>query len=296
MEQTMSNYEQARQDYRLVEQALHYLEAHYLEQPNLKEIAAHLHLSEYHFQKLFTRWAGISPKRFLQYLSKEQAKKLIAESASLLEAAYESGLSSPGRLHDLFITTEAVTPGEYRKQGQGLEIVYGFHPTPFGECLLGGTSRGVCDLIFVEGDDRRSALEALRRRWGRARLRPDERQTASLVEQIFKPLAGGGQGSLALYLKGTNFQIKVWEALLRIPPGSLASYEQIAVLIGQPRAARAVGSAIAANPLPVLIPCHRVIRKLGEFGGYRYGVARKKALLGREMAYAGEYASWEAPA
>jgi len=296
MEQTMSNYEQARQDYRLVEQALHYLEAHYLEQPNLKEIAAHLHLSEYHFQKLFTRWAGISPKRFLQYLSKEQAKKLIAESASLLEAAYESGLSSPGRLHDLFITTEAVTPGEYRKQGQGLEIVYGFHPTPFGECLLGVTSRGVCDLIFVEGDDRRSALEALRRRWGRARLRPDERQTASLVEQIFKPLAGGGQGSLALYLKGTNFQIKVWEALLRIPPGSLASYEQIAVLIGQPRAARAVGSAIAANPLPVLIPCHRVIRKLGEFGGYRYGVARKKALLGREMAYAGEYASWEAPA
>ncbi|HLA97906.1 MAG TPA: methylated-DNA--[protein]-cysteine S-methyltransferase [Anaerolineales bacterium] len=295
MEQTMSNYEQAHQDYRLVEQALHYLEDHYLEQPSLKEIAGHLHLSEYHFQKLFTRWAGISPKRFLQYLSKEHAKRLMAESASLLEAAYESGLSSPGRLHDLFITTEAVTPGEYRKQGEGLEIVYGIHPTPFGECLLAATSRGVTDLIFVEGDDRWSALEALRRRWGRAGLRQDDEQTSWLVEQIFKPLSGGGQGSLALHLKGTNFQIKVWEALLRVPPGSLVSYEQIAALIGQPRAARAVGSAIAANPLPVLIPCHRVIRKLGEFGGYRYGVARKKALLGREMAYAGEYASWGAP-
>ncbi|HSF81790.1 MAG TPA: methylated-DNA--[protein]-cysteine S-methyltransferase [Anaerolineales bacterium] len=296
----MTNYEQAAQDYQRVEQALYYLEANYLEQPGLKEVADHLHLSEYHFQKLFTRWAGISPKRFLQYLSKEHAKQLMAESASLLEAAYATGLSGPGRLHDLFITTEAVTPGEYRSRGAGLEIAYGFHPSPFGECLLAATSRGVCNLIFVEGGDRAAALADLRRRWGQASLVQRAVQTTSLVEQIFQPLAGGGQGSLALHLQGTNFQIKVWEALLRIPAGAVASYEQIAALIGRPRSARAVSNAIADNPLPVLIPCHRVIRKMGEFGGYRYGTARKKALLGREMASreapAGQYLSLGAAA
>ena len=292
MEKTILNYQQAAQDYRLVEQALNYLEANYLAQPGLKEIADHLHLSEFHFQKLFTRWAGISPKRFLQYLSKEHAKALIAESASMLEAAYATGLSGPGRLHDLFISAEAVTPGEYRSHGEGLEIAYGFHPTPFGECLLAATPRGVCDLIFVEDEERRAALDALRRRWGQANLVQKQAQTASLVEQIFKPLAGGEPGALALHLKGTNFQLKVWEALLRIPPGAVASYEQIAAMIHQPQSARAVGGAIAANPLPVLIPCHRVIRKLGEFGGYRYGLARKKALLGWEMASARERIAW----
>lgn len=289
MERTMINYEQAAQDYKRIEKALYYLETHYLEQPSLKEIAAHLHLSEFHFQKLFTRWAGISPKRFMQYLSKEHAKQLMSESTSVLEAAYETGLSGPGRLHDLFIITEAVTPGEFRSRGEGLEIAYGFHPTPFGECLLAATDRGVCHLIFVDDGDREAALQALRRRWVRASLNQSQEQTASLVEQIFKPLQGGGQGSLALHLQGTNFQIKVWEALLRIPAGAVASYEQIATLIGQPRAARAVSNAIADNPLPVLIPCHRVIRKMGEFGGYRYGTARKKALLGREMAGAAAY-------
>jgi len=296
MEKTMTNYAQAAQDYELIEQALYFLEANYLEQPSLKEIADHLHLSEFHFQKLFTRWAGISPKRFLQYLSKEHAKQLMAASASVLEAAYETGLSGPGRLHDLFITTEAVTPGEFRSLGEGLEIAYGFHSTPFGECLLAATSRGVCHLIFVEDRDRQAAVETLRRKWGRARLVQRQEDTASLVEQIFKPLEAGEPGSLALHLQGTNFQIKVWEALLRIPAGSVASYEQIAALIGRPRAARAVSNAIANNPLPVLIPCHRVIRKMGEFGGYRYGTARKKALLGREMSGTVAYASLGAPA
>ncbi len=295
MERTMPAYKQAALDYALVEQALYFLEANYLEQPGLKEVAEHLHLSEFHFQKLFTRWAGISPKRFLQYLSKEHAKQLIAASASLLETSYESGLSGPGRLHDLFITTEAVTPGEFRSRGEGLEIAYGFHPTPFGECLLGATSRGVCNLSFVADEDRGSALEDLRRRWGQARLTQVEVQTAPLVEQIFKPLAGGQPGSLALHLKGTNFQIKVWEALLSIPAGTLASYEQIAALIGRPQSARAVGNAIGDNPLPVLIPCHRVIRKMGEFGGYRYGTARKQALLGWEMAHHAAYTSQGAP-
>jgi AraC family transcriptional regulator of adaptative response/methylated-DNA-[protein]-cysteine methyltransferase len=268
------------EDYQRVAQAIAYIEAHAGAQPTLEEVAASVGLSEYHFQRLFSRWAGISPKRFLQFLTKENAKRLLPDQ-SVLDTAYAAGLSSPGRLHDLFVQAEAVTPGEYKTRGAGLEIAYGFHPTPYGESLLAVTSRGICFLAFVDGGDRDAALAELRRDWENAALTLDPASTGPYVAQIFSPAP---RPPLALHLRGTNFQLKVWEALLRIPPGRATSYEDLAVRIGQPRAARAVASALAHNPVAYLIPCHRVLRKSGDFGGYRYTPARKKAMLLRESA------------
>lgn len=281
-----TDFEQLSQDYRTVEKAIGYLEEHYQEQPDLKAAAESVHLSEYHFQRLFTRWVGISPKRFVQYLTKERAKRLLEESESVLETAYAAGLSGPGRLHDLLVTTEAVTPGDYKNQGEDLEIVYGFHPTPFGECLVALTDRGICGLMFVEEGGRQQALQGLQKRWEKAQLKEDPQRTGPVVEKVFTPLVRDQGKPLALHLRGTNFQIKVWEALLRIPSGTVVSYEDIAVAIGMPTAARAVSNAVASNPVPVIIPCHRVIRKMGALGGYRWGTARKKALLGWEAVMA----------
>jgi AraC family transcriptional regulator of adaptative response/methylated-DNA-[protein]-cysteine methyltransferase len=303
-QEPVSSIDSLCEDYYRIEQAIRYLEAHYRQQPSLAEIASAIGLSEYHFQRLFTHWAGISPKRFLQYLTKEHAKRLLDQSASLLETAYQSGLSGPGRLHDLFVTSEAVTPGEYKARGAGLEIRYGFHPSPFGECLLAMTERGICDLAFVDQGARPPALSELQSFWRQASFYEDPASTRPLVDQIFVGKLGIGRlvdwefvGShqstnlptyqytdLPLFLKATNFQLKVWEALLRIPAGQVVAYEDLAQMIEAPRAARAVGSAVASNPIPLLIPCHRVIRKAGEFGNYRYGSARKKAMLGWEMA------------
>jgi AraC family transcriptional regulator of adaptative response/methylated-DNA-[protein]-cysteine methyltransferase len=285
MEIQLNTYNQLAEDYRRIEQAICYLEEHFLEQPDLSAAASSIGLSEYHFQRLFTRWVGISPKRFLQFLTKEHAKDLLRRPVDLLEATYASGLSSPGRLHDLFVACEAVTPGEYKSHGAGLTIQYGFHQTPFGECLLARTPRGVCALAFVEPGGREQALMDLRVKWRHARLEENPAATAPLIGQIFQP-PDARAGNLNLLLNGTNFQIKVWEALLRIPSGSVVTYEDIALSIGMPKAARAVSNAVASNPVAVLIPCHRVIRKDGEFGGYHYGTARKKALLGWEMAQA----------
>ena len=285
MELPTTDFEQLSRDYQTVEKAITYLEDHVEEQPNLKDVAESVHLSEYHFQRLFSRWVGISPKRFLQYLTKERAKEMLGESVSVLEAAYAAGLSSPGRLHDLFVNCEAVTPGDYKSQGEDLEIAYGFHASPFGECLLALTGRGICDLIFVSEGNREEALKALKKRWARAALHEDPQRTGPVVAQVFDRLTGGEAKPLSLHLRGTNFQIKVWEALLNIPSGTVVSYEDIAVSIGMPSAARAVSNAVARNPIPVIIPCHRVIRKAGAYGGYRWGTARKKALLGWEAAY-----------
>ncbi len=215
--------------------------------------------------------AGISPKRFLQFLTKENAKALLAR-ASVLVTAYEAGLSSPSRLHDLFVQTEVVTPGEYKAGGAGVDIAYGFHPTPFGKCLLVLTARGICFLGFVERD-RASALEELRQNWPNAVLSESPAQTGIVVGKIFSPQPGS---TLSLHLNGTNFQIKVWEALLRLPPASVTTYQALAEQIGRPSAARAVGSAVARNPVAYLIPCHRVLRQIGEFGEFRYGSVHKK--------------------
>jgi AraC family transcriptional regulator of adaptative response/methylated-DNA-[protein]-cysteine methyltransferase len=282
----MINTTQLSDDYARVEQVIYYLEQNASRQPSLSEIADHVHLSEYHFQRLFRRWVGISPKRFLQFITKEHAKQLLAKSASILEAAYQVGLSSPGRLHDLFITWEAVTPGEYKLRGVGLTITYGFHPTPFGEILLGSTERGICNLSFVMPAGRSAALEVLHKYWPNASLVENTSVTQPMVAEIFGSSIYDADNPLHLYLSGSNFQLKVWEALLSIPSGSVVSYRDIAGYLGEPKASRAVGNALARNPVAVLIPCHRVIHSLGEFGNYHYGEPRKVALLGWEMAKA----------
>ena len=274
-----TNIKQLSDDYLCIEQAILYLENHYKDQPSLEDVAKNIGLSEYHFQRLFTRWAGVSPKRFLQFLTKENAKGLLDRSENLLDTTHQTGLSSLGRLHDLFVNTEGVSPGEYKSRGTGVIIRYGLHLTPFGKCLIATTDRGICHLGFVqtsEGD----AIDNLVANWKQAEMIEDYKSTAPLVEPIFD--LGYRGKSLNVHLRGTNFQLKVWEALLQIPAGAVTTYEGIASKIGKPKATRAVGTAIGHNPIAVLIPCHRVIRKVGEFGNYRYGVLRKKALLARE--------------
>ena len=280
MNDPLTDYRQLSEDYLRIEQAIRYLEEHFREQPNLDQVAASTGLSEYHFQRLFTRWAGVSPKRFLQYLTKEGAKELLDQSENLLDTTYQIGLSSLGRLHDLFVTTEAITPGEYKSRGVGLTIRYGIHPTPFGKCLIGMTERGICHLSFVQTGEG-NAIDALVSDWQEAKMLEDQRSTAPLVAPIFD-LRQREKASLYLHLKGTNFQLKVWEALLNIPVGAVTTYEHIARGVGSPKAMRAVGTAVGHNPIAVLIPCHRVIRKVGGFGNYRYGLPLKMALLGWE--------------
>jgi AraC family transcriptional regulator of adaptative response/methylated-DNA-[protein]-cysteine methyltransferase len=277
-----SNLQQLCEDYSLVEQALIYLKENSRRQPDLEEVARAVGLSEFHFQRMFARWAGISPKRFLQFVTREHARELLDGSQSVLHTTFEVGLSSPGRLHDLFVSTEAVTPGEYKSRGLGLTIRYGLHPSPFGTCLLGATSRGICHLAFVEGSET-AAIDEMTSRWMQATIVPDPAATSPFLAPIFR-LGPGFHPPLHVLLQGTNFQIQVWEALLRIPMGHVVTYEQIARGIGRPQAVRAVGNAVADNPVPVIIPCHRVIRKLGDFGQYRYGPTRKRALLGWELA------------
>ncbi len=282
MNTPVTDFHQLSEDYLRIEQAIEYLEKNANSQPELSEIAGAMGLSEYHFQRMFSRWAGISPKRFLQFLTKESAKDLLVKSENLLDTTYGVGLSSLGRLHDLFVTTEAVTPGQYKSGGAGLTIRYGLHDTPFGKALLGTTERGICHLGFV-GNSEGDAIDRLYADWQQAQMIEDYDATSTLVEPIFD-LSQRNRKPLHLHLRGTNFQLKVWEALLQIPPGAVISYQGLAEQAGRPRASRAVGTALGRNPIAVLIPCHRVIRKLGEFGNYRYGVVRKKALLGREAA------------
>ena len=285
---TLNDASELSQHYQLIEHAIEYIEANVQHQPELDEIASAVGLSEYHFQRLFTRWAGISPKRFMQYLTKEHAKELLARSENLLETTHQVGLSSLGRLHDLFINTEAVTPGEFKSHGEGVTIRYGLHATPYGKCLLGATERGICHLSFVQNSEGRS-IDNLEEAWKQARMIEDYSTTAPLAARIFDgPYSNPvPKTPLSLHLRGTNFQIKVWEALLNIPVGGVTTYGQIAMQIGHPNAMRAVGTAVGHNPVAVLVPCHRVIRKDGEFGNYRYGAARKMALLAKEFITSG---------
>lgn len=267
------------EDYSRIAHAIEYIDAHFLNQPSLEAVAAEVGLSEFHLQRLFKRWAGISPKRFLQFLTAEHAKHLLQESHNVLDATYESGLSSPGRLHDLMVTIHAMTPGEIKSQGAGLTLYYGIHPTPFGDAVLAVTERGICGLDFITTSED-AILNLIQAEWPLAELKASHEQTQPVLEQIFSM-----DRPLSLFLKGTNFQIKVWESLLKIPFGQFATYEAIATAIGQPTAARAVGSAIGSNPVAFLIPCHRVIRKTGAFGNYKWGLSRKKAIIGWEAAH-----------
>ncbi|MBU2513323.1 bifunctional helix-turn-helix domain-containing protein/methylated-DNA--[protein]-cysteine S-methyltransferase [bacterium] len=277
----MEMFQQAHADYQRIEKALQFLEDNFKEQPTLFEIAESVHLSEFHFQKLFGRWVGISPKRFLQYLTKEHAKKLLQQSKSLLDVTYDSGLSSPGRLHDLFVNCEAITPGEYKEKGKGMTIQFGFHLSPFGEFLLAISERGICNLSFVKAS-KAIMTDWLQTQWPLANLVKSEAETRHYVAKIFGSSPGQNPSPIHLFIKGTNFQLKVWEALLAVPFGLVVTYEDIARNIGSPKAVRAVGTAIGKNPIPFIIPCHRVIRKMGDFGNYGEGPIRKKVILGWE--------------
>lgn len=272
-------------EYSRIERAIHYLEDHAGMQPGLNEVAEQVGLSPYHFQRVFKKWTGISPKRYLQFLTVENAKKLLDRSAPVLETAYDVGLSGAGRLHDLFVSVETVTPGQYKSGGAGVQIRYGFHQTPFGRALFAITGNGITDLMFVGDDGEGNILVELRRKWRAAFIEEDETATGEVAGQIFGPNLQQGKGDgINLILRGTNFQIKVWLALLCIPEGSVVSYSDVAGSIGRPDAVRAVAGAVGSNPIAWLIPCHRVLRRSGELGGYRWGVTRKKIMLAKELA------------
>ncbi len=271
-------------DYQRIEKAIRFLEKRAFAQPSLEEAAAHVGLSAFHFQRLFKHWAGVSPKRFLQFLTVSHAKQMLLRSSSVLDAAYDAGLSSPGRLHDLFVVVEAVTPGEFKTAGAGVEITYGFHDTPFGVCLVAQTARGICALSFVAPEGKAQAVSELRASWPQAQLREDAEAGRAAVEKIFSSGFGCKDSPVRLLLCGTNLQLKVWEALLRIPEGAVVSYQALAQAVGRPQAVRAVANAVGRNPVACLIPCHRVLRSSGEIGGYRWDTVRKRAILGREMA------------
>lgn len=274
----MTNYER-------IERVIHYIERHRLEQPRLEALAKIAGLSKFHFHRLFSRWAGTTPKDFLKFLTSVHAKRLLLGSKDLLTVALETGLSGPGRLHDLMVTVEGVTPGEFKSKGAGLEIQCGFHETPFGLALIGSTPRGICHLEFLADKSRRSkALGNIRRRWANARISRSDSSAAAVAQRIFGRTKNG---NCRLLLAGTAFQIKVWEALIRIPPGEVSTYGRVAAAIGRPRASRAVGAAVGSNSIAYLIPCHRVIRSAGIVGDYRWGTARKRAMLAWESAQCG---------
>lgn len=278
--------------YRRIAQAIHFLHENRDEAPSLSDAAGAVDLSPHHFQRLFSRWVGVSPKRFLQHLTLEDARRLLRSGRSVLDATYELNLSGPSRLHDLFVTVDAMTPGEHKQGGAGLTIDAAEVPSPFGHCLLGVTERGVCWLSFSDrpGDD--DALGQLHGTWPSAEVHTDaaaRRRVGDVAETIFgdRLMAEGETPSINVLVHGTNFQLKVWEALLRIPTGRVVSYGDIARAVGKtPKASRAVGSAVGANPVSFLIPCHRVLRSVGAVSGYRWGPDRKRVILAWEGARA----------
>lgn len=273
-------------NYRRIEQAIVYLENNFQRQPELAEVAEKVHLSPFHFQRIFSEWAGISPKRFLQFLTVGYLKQKLSQSKNLLSAAEHAGLSSQSRVYDLFTTLEAVTPDEYKRSGAGIRIAYGLHETPFGICLIGVTERGICWLSFLNTDaDPQSEMELMKTHWFNSIFHHNQEVTLSFVKTIF----GLSQSvdtakKLHVFVKGTNFQLKVWEALLRIPLGEVTTYQTIATSINSPKAMQAVGSAVGSNHIAYLIPCHRVIRKDGILGEYRWNSIRKKSIIGWEMS------------
>lgn len=269
--------------YQQIARAIEYLIKHQAEQPGLTDLSRHLNLSEAHLQRVFSDWAGVSPKQFLQYLTKEHAKRVLREQP-VLASALDVGLSSGGRLHDLLITCEHVTPGEVRSRGKNLQIAFGCHDSPFGSCLLAQTPRGLCKLAFFDSVEAREHLiQELRQDWVNAEITENTELTRTSLAQIF-PAPEVRPAPLRLLLKGSPFQLQVWEALLKIPAGQLNSYQNIADAIGQPTATRAAASAIARNHIAWLIPCHRVIRSSGIINQYRWGATRKAAMIGWEMA------------
>ena len=274
----------SQSDFSRVAQAIRFLTGARREQPSLGQVAAEVGVSEFHFQRIFQKWAGISPKRFLQYLTLEEAKGLLLESRSVLEASLELGLSSPSRLHDLFVTIERMTPGQFKDQAQGLTLRWTVAETPFGPALMAALDGRLCGLSFLAGEDSAPALAELQERWPRAQFQLDPPALEPFAAALAARFQGGAPQPLALALKGTPFQLRVWEALLRIPEGRVLAYGDLARSVGDPGASRAVGTAIGQNPVAYLIPCHRVIQASGALGSYHWGAERKRAILALERA------------
>jgi AraC family transcriptional regulator of adaptative response/methylated-DNA-[protein]-cysteine methyltransferase len=274
-------------DYERIATVIRYLDQYHTEQPDLNALAQNVGLSPFHFHRLFSNWAGVTPKDFLQCLTLEHVKALLREGDSVLGTALSAGLSGPGRLHDLCVTIEAASPGEMKSGGAGLNIDYGFADTPFGEALIGETTRGLCHLSFVNGQGRNSARDLLASDWPNAKLHRSDRRAQELSANIFVHPATSEprkHSGLRAFVRGTPFQLRVWRALLRVPAGALTSYGRLAAVLNQPTAARAVGSAVGANPLAFIIPCHRVIRETGVLGNYHWDPIRKRAMVGWELA------------
>ncbi|MDX2126849.1 MAG: methylated-DNA--[protein]-cysteine S-methyltransferase [Aeromonas hydrophila] len=270
-------------DYARIADAIRFISSQVARQPTLDEIAAHVHLSPFHFQRLFSRWAGVTPKRYLQVLTLERAKALLQESRPLLEVADTLGLSSGSRLYDHFVQLEAVTPGEYKQRGAGLVIDHGVHDTPFGQAFVALTPRGVCNFSFFNDQAPQTPLSALAQSWPEAELREAPSRTQGVIHTMFDSSKAPDR-PISLHVSGTNFQISVWRALLQIPPAKVVSYAQVASAVGNPKAARAVGLAVGANPVALMIPCHRVIQQNGKLGGYHWGETRKQAIHAWEAA------------
>ncbi len=274
--------EQEYINYSRIAEAIEYIQQNYTEQPTLEEIAKKVYLSPFHFQKMFTDWAGVSPKKFLQFISVQRAKKILNNSKStLFETAYKTGLSGTGRLHDLFVKIEGMTPGEYKNKGENLTINYSFAESLFGQILVASTHKGICYMGF--SDDKQIAFSELEKRFPKASFIQQTDEIQQNVLQIYTQ-DWSKINKIKLHLKGTDFQLKVWEALLKIPSGNLATYGNIAKVIQKPKASRAVGTAIGNNPIAFLIPCHRIIQSTGMFGGYMWGTTRKTAVIGWEAA------------
>jgi len=265
-------------DFARIAKAIRYIDGHFREQPRLTAIASRAGLSEFHFNRLFRRWAGVTPKQYLAFVTGQEARGAIATQPSVLDAAYSVGLSGPGRLHDLIVTLDAVTPGELKALGSGITMHYGFTPTPFGDALLASTARGLCHLAFVDSREREKALEELRGRWRNAEFVRDDARAREFANRIWNS-QGGGDGELSLHVAGTNFQLKVWQALLDIGVRGHTTYSALAAAIGAEGSARAVSNAVGANPVGWLIPCHNVLRRDGSLGGYHWGEDRKRAIL-----------------
>src|SRR5205807_1585979 len=272
-------------DYERIANVIRFLDRHHTEQPDLNELAAAAALSPFHFHRLFSTWAGVTPKDFLQCLTLEHVKQLLLEGNNVFDAALNAGLSGPGRLHDLCVTLEAASPGEMKNGGVDMKIDYGFAETPFGEALIAETKRGICHLSFVDGYGRNSARDLLTSQWPNAKLNRADQRAEELSGKIFaQPRENQSRRPLRAFVRGTPFQLRVWRALLRVPTGSLTTYGRLSAAIGQPRAARAVGSAVGANPISFVIPCHRVIRETGALGNYGGGRIRKRAIIGWELS------------
>ncbi|WP_096176206.1 bifunctional helix-turn-helix domain-containing protein/methylated-DNA--[protein]-cysteine S-methyltransferase [Cohaesibacter sp. ES.047] len=280
--------EAALRDYDAIRRSIEYLTDHWRDQPTLDRLADHIGLSPHHLQRLFTRWTGgLSPKGFIQAVTLDHAKHLLDQSASVMDAAFEVGLSGPSRLHDLFVTHEAVTPGVYKAKGEGLTITYGFHASPFGNALIMITPHGLAGLAFADPGKEAEAFEDMSSRWPRAHYHPDTAATKAYAQRIFNPDSWQAEQPLRVTLIGTDFEIRVWETLLKIPFANMTTYGDIADHIGKPKAARAVGTAVGKNPISFVVPCHRVVGKSGSICGYHWGLTRKRAILGWERGHAG---------